>query len=205
MGEIIVIVITSPPWRGRRPLHHHHHQDQHHLHHHLRDPLRPLVVWELLYTRYLSCATIHVCDWVLVIIWWWSYIFRLCCTTYTTEYHHVCTLWVVPVCSWGHRMNWQWFIYDMCWYFVYCLSFYVILWWCCANVDCTTLHLYGLIGEHRSVMNWGRLGGTCKLETESWSCIMRVLVSGTLECNAMVGLYVLIIFVQSFTWPHDPS
>ena len=39
-GEIIAIVITSPPWRGRRPLHHHHRQDQHHLHHHLRDPLR---------------------------------------------------------------------------------------------------------------------------------------------------------------------
>jgi hypothetical protein len=32
-----------------------------------------------------------------------------------------------------------------------------------------------------------------------------VLVSGTLECNAMVGLYVLIILVQSFTWPQDPS
>ena len=35
-GEIIAIVITSPPWRGRRPLHQRHHQD----HHHLRDPLR---------------------------------------------------------------------------------------------------------------------------------------------------------------------
>ena len=39
-GEGEIIVITSPPWRGRRPLHHHPHQDQHHLHHHLRDPLR---------------------------------------------------------------------------------------------------------------------------------------------------------------------
>ena len=39
-GEIIAIVITSPPWRGRRPLHQRHHQDHHHLHHHLRDPLR---------------------------------------------------------------------------------------------------------------------------------------------------------------------
>ena len=39
-GEIIAIVITSPPWRGRRPLHHHHHQDQHHLHHHPCDPSR---------------------------------------------------------------------------------------------------------------------------------------------------------------------
>ena len=83
----------------------------------------PLVVWELLYPRYLSCATIHVWDWVLVIIWWWSYIFRLCCTTYATEYYHVCTSWVVPICSWGHRMNWQWFIYNMCWYFVKSLSF----------------------------------------------------------------------------------
>ena len=34
-GEITAIIITSPPWRGRRPLHQHHH----HLHHHLRDPL----------------------------------------------------------------------------------------------------------------------------------------------------------------------
>ena len=83
----------------------------------------PLVVWELLYPRYLSCATIYVCDWVLVIICGWSYNFRLCCTTYATEYHHVCTLWVVPICSWGHRMNWQWFIYNMCWYFVKSLSF----------------------------------------------------------------------------------
>ena len=43
-GEIIAIVITSPPWRGRRPLHQRHHQDHHHLlhhlHHHLRYPLR---------------------------------------------------------------------------------------------------------------------------------------------------------------------
>ena len=83
----------------------------------------PLVVWELLYPRYLSCATIHICDWVLVIIWWWSYIFRLCWIIYATEYHHVCMLWVVPTCSWGHRMNWQWFIYNMCWYFVKSLSF----------------------------------------------------------------------------------
>ena len=44
-GEITAIIITSPPWRGRRPLHQHHHQDHHHLHHHLRDPLRsPLIV-----------------------------------------------------------------------------------------------------------------------------------------------------------------
>ena len=83
----------------------------------------PLIVWELLYPRSLPCAPIHVCDWVLVIIWWWSIYFRLCCTLYATDYDHVCTLWVVPVCSWGHRMNWQWFLYNMCWYFVKSLSF----------------------------------------------------------------------------------
>ena len=30
-GGITAIIITSPPWRGRRPLHQHHHQYQHHL------------------------------------------------------------------------------------------------------------------------------------------------------------------------------
>ena len=118
--------VAGEDWRGETPpdhlrktppsplrsLHQHHRQDQHHLHHHLRDPLHPLIVWDCSNPSYCLSTVLHVCELLLVIVLWGDYIFRLCCTTYAIESYHVFELWVVLSCSWGHRMDWQWFHYS---------------------------------------------------------------------------------------------
>jgi hypothetical protein len=113
----------------------------------------PLVVWELSLSRYCLSVAIHACEWTLVFILWRDNYFILCCTLYATDYDHVLMLWVVPHVP----EDIGWIDYD---FYITCAGIwssvylYIVLWWWCVNIDCTLLHLYGLIGHHHSVVEW---------------------------------------------------
>jgi hypothetical protein len=68
------------------------------------------------------------------------------------------------------------------------------------NVDYTLLHLYGLIGQHRSALEWDSTLGYRHL-SQRHETALRGINIGDLGVQSYGGTFVLIILVCSFAWP----